>query len=305
MRSPISSGVVSHAFMTDNTSGDLRFLPCTSSMRKILLPVRARRCARRRRAGAQICRRSSCRRCRVPRRCRHCRMPRARRGGTLRELAGARALRVEQLVAPASRRARSRSARRAGGARRSRRHRHHATPRWQQRARRRSSRCCAPQELADLGVKITVLQTPEGMSASRGLKKLRKLDPEGTYDFNHVYLESGERMAARDRAGAGRGRTGGRRRRRARRTHRWRHRRQPCLAARQRRPRCRLRWRARAERTRHGGGLAAGRILGQFSGRCAASGAVRRRCVLRPSRGRRGRQRRRGLRLDGALTASP
>jgi subtilisin family serine protease len=33
------------------------------------------------------------------------------------------------------------------------------------------------------------------MSASRGLKKLRKLDPEGIYDFNHVYLESGESMA--------------------------------------------------------------------------------------------------------------
>lgn len=46
-------------------------------------------------------------------------------------------------------------------------------------------------ELADLGVKITVLQTPEGMSAARGLKKLRKLDPEGEYDFNHVYLDSG------------------------------------------------------------------------------------------------------------------
>ncbi len=48
------------------------------------------------------------------------------------------------------------------------------------------------QELADLGVKITVLQTPEGMSATRGLKRLRKLDPEGTYDYNHVYLDSGE-----------------------------------------------------------------------------------------------------------------
>ena len=46
--------------------------------------------------------------------------------------------------------------------------------------------------LADLGVTITVLQTPEGMSASRGLKKLRKLDPVGVYDFNHVYLDSGE-----------------------------------------------------------------------------------------------------------------
>lgn len=47
------------------------------------------------------------------------------------------------------------------------------------------------QELSDLGVEITVLQTPEGMTATRGLKRLRKLDPDGTYDFNHVYLDSG------------------------------------------------------------------------------------------------------------------
>jgi subtilisin family serine protease len=46
------------------------------------------------------------------------------------------------------------------------------------------------QELVDLGLKITVLQTPEGMSATRGLKRLRKLDPEGAYDYNHVYLDS-------------------------------------------------------------------------------------------------------------------
>lgn len=46
------------------------------------------------------------------------------------------------------------------------------------------------QALADLDLKITVLQTPEGMSASRGLKRLRKLDPEGIYDYNHVYLDS-------------------------------------------------------------------------------------------------------------------
>jgi len=48
------------------------------------------------------------------------------------------------------------------------------------------------RELADLAVKVTVLQTPAGWSASRGLKRLRKLDPDGTYDFNHVYLDSGE-----------------------------------------------------------------------------------------------------------------
>ena len=70
------------------------------------------------------------------------------------------------------------------------------------------------EELADLGVKITVLQTPEGMSASRGLKKLRKLDPEGTYDFNHVYLDERREYGAHGPAGAGR-RTYRRRRRRA------------------------------------------------------------------------------------------
>jgi subtilisin family serine protease len=47
------------------------------------------------------------------------------------------------------------------------------------------------QELPDLGVRIIVLQTPAGWSARRGLARLRKLDPEGTYDYNHVYLESG------------------------------------------------------------------------------------------------------------------
>jgi subtilisin family serine protease len=51
------------------------------------------------------------------------------------------------------------------------------------------------RELVDLGVKITVLQTPEGMNASHGLKRLRKLDPEGTYDYNHVYLDSGAEVA--------------------------------------------------------------------------------------------------------------
>ena len=47
------------------------------------------------------------------------------------------------------------------------------------------------QELAELGVKISILQTPEGWTARRGLKELRKLDPTGSYDFNHVYLDGG------------------------------------------------------------------------------------------------------------------
>jgi subtilisin family serine protease len=51
------------------------------------------------------------------------------------------------------------------------------------------------REFAELGVKITVLQTPEGWSAPRGLKRLRKLDPEGTYDYNHIYFDVGDGTA--------------------------------------------------------------------------------------------------------------
>ena len=61
------------------------------------------------------------------------------------------------------------------------------------------------QELVELEVRITILQTPDGMSASRGLKRLRKLDPEGIYDYNHVYLESGAAMAEATAGAAGQG----------------------------------------------------------------------------------------------------
>ena len=74
------------------------------------------------------------------------------------------------------------------------------------------------QELAELGVKITVLQTPEGWTARRGLKGLRKLDPEGTYDYNHVYLDGG--AAAAPAAGGCRIAPHGARGSRARRPHR-------------------------------------------------------------------------------------
>lgn len=47
------------------------------------------------------------------------------------------------------------------------------------------------KDLPDLAMKVTILQTPQGWTARRGLAKLRKLDPDGTYDYNHVYLDSG------------------------------------------------------------------------------------------------------------------
>lgn len=45
--------------------------------------------------------------------------------------------------------------------------------------------------LAGLDARIVVLRAPEGTSTRRALKKLRTFDPGGSYDFNHVYTESG------------------------------------------------------------------------------------------------------------------
>jgi len=46
--------------------------------------------------------------------------------------------------------------------------------------------------LEGLDATIVVLQAPAGMSTRRALQRLRQLDPGGIYDFNHVYLNSGE-----------------------------------------------------------------------------------------------------------------
>lgn len=45
--------------------------------------------------------------------------------------------------------------------------------------------------LEGLEVKILVLRAPAGMSTRRALKRLKTLDPDGTYDFNHIYMDSG------------------------------------------------------------------------------------------------------------------
>ena len=42
-----------------------------------------------------------------------------------------------------------------------------------------------------LGERVVVLQAPRGMATAQGLQRLRALDPQGSYDFNHLYLESG------------------------------------------------------------------------------------------------------------------
>jgi len=45
--------------------------------------------------------------------------------------------------------------------------------------------------LEGLDAKLVVLQAPSGMSTRAALSRLRKLDPEGAYDFNHIYTASG------------------------------------------------------------------------------------------------------------------
>lgn len=45
--------------------------------------------------------------------------------------------------------------------------------------------------LEGLETSLLVLRAPPGMSTQKALKKLRALDSSGSYDFNHVYTESG------------------------------------------------------------------------------------------------------------------
>jgi hypothetical protein len=52
------------------------------------------------------------------------------------------------------------------------------------------------ETLAGLGLTLVVLQAPEHLSTRKALKKLRELDPQGQYDFNHLYLGSGSQAEA-------------------------------------------------------------------------------------------------------------
>jgi len=55
-----------------------------------------------------------------------------------------------------------------------------------------------------LGAVVT-LRAPRGMSTRRALRRLREADPQGVYDFDHLYLESGAGGAAKQANGRGRG----------------------------------------------------------------------------------------------------
>lgn len=46
------------------------------------------------------------------------------------------------------------------------------------------------EQIEGLGLSTVVLQAPPNVSTRRGLRDLERLDPDGSYDFNHVYLGS-------------------------------------------------------------------------------------------------------------------
>jgi subtilisin family serine protease len=46
--------------------------------------------------------------------------------------------------------------------------------------------------LEGLDARIVVLQVPTGTTTAHALKELQELDPQGLYDFNHIYSDSGD-----------------------------------------------------------------------------------------------------------------
>jgi len=51
-------------------------------------------------------------------------------------------------------------------------------------------------ESRELGLTVMVLSAPPGMSTRRALALLRQIDPQGAYDYNHIYLGAGPRQGA-------------------------------------------------------------------------------------------------------------
>lgn len=60
-----------------------------------------------------------------------------------------------------------------------------------ERARAAGFNVARERVLEGLDARLVVLQVPRGMSTRRALERLRGLDPDGTYDFNHLYMDSG------------------------------------------------------------------------------------------------------------------
>jgi hypothetical protein len=66
------------------------------------------------------------------------------------------------------------------------------TPQALQRAQSAGFEIVRTQTLEGLDATVVVLRAPPRISTRRALRELRDADPAGVYDFNHLYLESGE-----------------------------------------------------------------------------------------------------------------
>jgi len=47
------------------------------------------------------------------------------------------------------------------------------------------------QNIASLGLSVVQLRAPDGLNAAEALSRLRRADPAGTYDYDHIYNPSG------------------------------------------------------------------------------------------------------------------
>jgi subtilisin family serine protease len=63
--------------------------------------------------------------------------------------------------------------------------------------------------LEGLEARLVVLKAPDGTATRRALNKIKALDPEGMYDFNHLYTDSGEVLGAGGAAERGAGSVSG------------------------------------------------------------------------------------------------
>lgn len=59
-------------------------------------------------------------------------------------------------------------------------------------------RVVGERELAGLDIKVLILQPPPGLALAMALSRLRTLDPAGSYDYNHVYSDSGDVASAKN-----------------------------------------------------------------------------------------------------------
>ena len=64
------------------------------------------------------------------------------------------------------------------------------------RARAAGFQVLRERVLEGLDSRVVVLRAPDGMTTRRALARLRALDPQGAYDYNHIYFDSGEVGAA-------------------------------------------------------------------------------------------------------------